>query len=92
MTPRHSHTVRVRIPGRDFDLHLTRTAAAPETYHIEVTDTRAERLPAPAPAPDGHPDAESAGGLLLVSALADTWGCTPRPRAPARPSQPSSRG
>ncbi|MFD5590723.1 ATP-binding protein [Streptomyces griseorubiginosus] len=71
------------VPGRDFHLRVTRTA--PDTYCIEVTDTRTERLPAPAPAPSSaHPDAESGRGLLLVSALADTWGCTPRANAPGK--------
>ncbi|MFE5629114.1 ATP-binding protein [Streptomyces sp. NPDC056543] len=61
-----------RVPGRDFHLALTATA---DTLRIEVTDTRAGRLPAPRP-PDG---AESGRGLLIVEALAARWGVTPGP-------------
>ncbi|GAA2933678.1 hypothetical protein GCM10010446_18080 [Streptomyces enissocaesilis] len=45
---------------------------------IEVTDARAERrLPAPPPlAPPA--ESEAGRGLLLVEALADTWGVTGR--------------
>jgi anti-sigma regulatory factor (Ser/Thr protein kinase) len=70
---RHGH-----VPGRDFHLRL---AAAEGFLRVEVTDTRAERLPVPgAPYPDG----ESGRGLLLVDALADDWGVTPRPAAPGK--------
>ncbi|MFJ7771835.1 ATP-binding protein [Streptomyces sp. NPDC097107] len=59
-----------RVPGRDFRLTLYVVGA---TLRIEVTDTRAERLPdVRTPAPD----AESGRGLLLVEALADRWGVT----------------
>ncbi|MEV5438674.1 ATP-binding protein [Streptomyces sp. NPDC052682] len=57
-----------RVPGRDFRILLYVVAG---TLRIEVTDTRADRLPtAQLPAPD----AESGRGLLLVDALADRWG------------------
>ncbi len=57
-----------RVPGRDFRLSLY---VIGDTLRIEVTDTRAERLPSPrTPAPD----AESGRGLLLVEALAHRWG------------------
>jgi anti-sigma regulatory factor (Ser/Thr protein kinase) len=70
---RHGH-----VPGRDFHLRLTETGGA---FRVEVTDTRSERLPAPGtPSPDG----ESGRGLLLVAALADDWGVTPRPMAPGK--------
>lgn len=70
---RHGH-----VPGRDFQLRLAGTG---RLLRVEVTDTRAERLPVPA-APD--PDGESGRGLLLVDALADDWGVTPRPAAPGK--------
>ncbi|MET7617394.1 ATP-binding protein [Streptomyces sp. NPDC005408] len=72
---RHGH-----VPGRDFHLRL---AAAPAALEIDVTDTRGERRPRPAPRPPG-PDDESGRGLLLVDALADRWGITPRSAAPGK--------
>ncbi|MGN9789487.1 ATP-binding protein [Streptomyces sp. OZ13] len=58
-----------RVPGRDFELRLTRT---PGALRIEVSDTRGERRPprhVTAP-----PDlADSGRGLVLVAALADRW-------------------
>ncbi|MEB8344067.1 ATP-binding protein [Streptomyces endophyticus] len=63
-----------RLPGRDFRLVLH---VAGDTLRIEVTDTRADRLPQVA-APGG----ESGRGLLLVGALARRWGVRegPAPR------------
>lgn len=58
-----------RVPGRDFELRLTRT---PPTLRIEVSDTRGERRP-PSRAAVPPPLAESGRGLLLVEALADRW-------------------
>jgi anti-sigma regulatory factor (Ser/Thr protein kinase) len=52
-----------RTPGRDFRLLLYVVA---DTLRIEVTDTRADRLPT----------ARLGLGLLLVDALADRWGVT----------------
>ncbi|MFJ7291726.1 ATP-binding protein [Streptomyces collinus] len=52
-----------RTPGRDFRLLLYAVA---DTLRIEVTDTRADRLPTAGPGL----------GLLLVDALADRWGVT----------------
>ncbi|MFJ4720800.1 ATP-binding protein [Streptomyces luteogriseus] len=52
-----------RTPGRDFRLLLYVVA---DTLRIEVTDTRADRLPTARPGL----------GLLLVDALADRWGVT----------------
>ncbi|MEU6510660.1 ATP-binding protein [Streptomyces sp. NPDC046942] len=62
---RHGH-----VPGRDFHLQLT---ASCTTLRLEVSDTRTERLPALR-----IPQGESGRGLLLVEALADKWGVTPR--------------
>lgn len=59
-----------RVSGRDFRLSLTFSDS--ETVRIEVTDTRADRLPR-TPEPR-EPEAESGRGLLLVEALADRWG------------------
>jgi anti-sigma regulatory factor (Ser/Thr protein kinase) len=63
-----------RVPGRDFQLALS---AAGTRLRIEVTDARAERLPA-VPRPGDGPD-ESGRGLLLVGALAARWGVTSGP-------------
>ncbi|MFF5843351.1 ATP-binding protein [Streptomyces massasporeus] len=52
-----------RTPGRDFRLLLYVVA---DTLRIEVTDTRADRLPT----------ARLGLGLLLVDELADRWGVT----------------
>ncbi|MEU2301239.1 ATP-binding protein [Streptomyces antibioticus] len=72
---RHGH-----VPGRDFHVQLTLTE---DTFRIEVTDTRAEKQPpSTPPAPDSA--SESGRGLLLVAALADDWGVTPRPTAPGK--------
>ncbi|MFF0793033.1 ATP-binding protein [Streptomyces spiralis] len=68
---RHGH-----VAGRDFHVLLT-AAPATGTVRIEVTDTRAERLPrltASAPVDDR----DDGRGLLLVEALATRWGWTPR--------------
>ncbi|MFE3070826.1 ATP-binding protein [Streptomyces sp. NPDC059247] len=78
---RHGH-----VPGRDFHLLLRVTAGPRPVVRIEVSDTRAERIPPrpetpPAPAPGL---AEGGRGLLLVDALADRWGWYPRGRAPGK--------
>lgn len=65
---RHGH-----VPGRDFHLRLALTAES-GTARVEVTDTRAERVP---PRPDALrlPEVEDSGGrgLLLVGGLAARW-------------------
>ncbi|RSS54878.1 ATP-binding protein [Streptomyces sp. WAC01280] len=64
-----------RVPGRDFRVELF---AAADTLRIEVTDTRGDRLPVV-----GEPGgAESGRGLLIVGALARSWGVRrgPEPR------------
>ncbi|MFD3825466.1 ATP-binding protein [Streptomyces sp. QTS137] len=57
-----------RLPGRSFRLTLYVVGS---TLRIEVTDTRADRLPARQEPAAGD---ESGRGLLLVEALADRWG------------------
>lgn len=64
-----------RVPGRDFRLVLD--AGSPGVLRIEVTDARAERLPA-VPRDKGE-DAETGRGLMLVTALALRWGVTSGP-------------
>lgn len=63
-----------RVQGRDARLALTLT---PTTLRIEVTDARGGRLPVRTP--DADTDGESGRGLLLVTTLADAWGCDPPP-------------
>ncbi|MEU5821831.1 ATP-binding protein [Streptomyces sp. NPDC047803] len=63
-----------RVPGRDFRLSLT--VSDTSRLRIELTDTRADRLPVP---DTPGPYAESGRGLLIVEALADRWGVTEGP-------------
>ncbi|MFJ2258642.1 ATP-binding protein [Streptomyces sp. NPDC087844] len=72
---RHGH-----VPGRDFHLRL---ALAEGIVRIEVTDTLAEKQP-PADPPATDSLSESGRGLLLVTALADNWGVSPRRAAPGK--------
>ncbi|GAA2761471.1 hypothetical protein GCM10010103_05120 [Streptomyces paradoxus] len=72
---RHGH-----VPGRDFHVRLA-AEADDRRLRLEVSDTRAERLPA-ATAPT-DPEGES-GRLLLVAALADDWGVTDRRGGPGK--------
>ncbi|MGV9964713.1 ATP-binding protein [Streptomyces olivaceus] len=65
-----------RVHGRNARLVLTLTSA---TLRIEVTDARGERLPAPPQDAEASDDGESGRGLLLVTSLADAWGCEPYP-------------
>ena len=67
---RHGH-----VTGRDFHVLLTADPAT-GTVRIEVSDTRSERLPR-VPAATAQ-DGDGGRGLLLVEALADRWGCSPR--------------
>ncbi|MBA2811712.1 ATP-binding protein [Streptomyces sp. KM273126] len=81
---RHGH-----VSGRDFHLRLTlRRATGTATARVDVTDTRAERLP-PHPAVTregtGIEELEETGrGLLLVSHLATRWDRHPRPDGPGK--------
>jgi len=61
-----------RVRGRDARLALTLT---PTTLRIEVTDARGDRLPVRPREADA--DGESGRGLLLITTLADAWGCEP---------------
>ncbi|MBT2392327.1 ATP-binding protein [Streptomyces sp. ISL-1] len=71
-----------RVPGRDF--RLTLSLGPDDVLRIEVTDARAERLPEPAsPEASRDPSAENGRGLLIVAALADSWGVDPCPEPPA---------
>ncbi|MGW0575271.1 ATP-binding protein [Streptomyces sp. NPDC002920] len=72
---RHGH-----VPGRDFEVRLT---GAGGVLRVEVSDTRAERVP-PLSLDEPPGDAESGRGLMLVAALADKWGATPRLHAPGK--------
>ncbi|MET9164657.1 ATP-binding protein [Streptomyces cellulosae] len=82
------------VTGRDFRVHLLALStpdAAALTIRVEVTDTRGYRLPEPPATPAAHagePTADSTRtggrGLFLVEALADRWGCVPRPDGPGK--------
>lgn len=66
-----------RVPGRDFEVRLTRTATA---LRVEVADTRSEERPPAEGAPAAPPpDSETGRGLLLVAGLAARWGVAERP-------------
>ncbi|MFD5611998.1 ATP-binding protein [Kitasatospora sp. NPDC127060] len=69
-----------RVPGRDFAVRL---AEHPDVLRVEVSDTRTERTP-PAAIPTPADNVESGRGLLLVAALADDWGTSPRQAAPGK--------
>ncbi|MFE1950641.1 ATP-binding protein [Streptomyces sp. NPDC059524] len=60
-----------RLPARDFVLRVYVTEVV---LRIEVTDTRADRLPRLHAA-----EGESGRGLVLVEALAERWGVTQGP-------------
>jgi anti-sigma regulatory factor (Ser/Thr protein kinase) len=63
------------VPGRDFEVRMTASPST-RTVRIEVTDTRGEGVPLLSVGPS--PRGEGGRGLLLVAALADRWGCSPR--------------
>lgn len=75
---RHGH-----VPGRDFRLRVHVTADG-RTVRVEVTDTRAERLPHRPSVPDTAGAEETGRGLLLVSRLAARWDWHPRPDGPGK--------
>lgn len=82
------------VPGRDFALRLTVSAAAGTLrFRVEVSDTRGERLPSVDPATSatsaGAADScgvltENGRGLLIVGCLAARWGVVPRPGGPGK--------
>jgi anti-sigma regulatory factor (Ser/Thr protein kinase) len=75
---RHGH-----VSGRDFHLRVHAPAGG-HTVRVEVTDTRADRLPRH-PGAQETPDAGETGrGLLLVSRLAARWDWHPRPDGPGK--------
>ncbi|MFC9385243.1 ATP-binding protein [Streptomyces venezuelae] len=75
---RHGH-----VPGRDFRLALR---VDDGLARVEVSDTRAERVPPrPGQLPGPGPEPADGGrGLLLVEGLAERWGWCPRPGAPGK--------
>ncbi|MEH0422827.1 ATP-binding protein [Streptomyces sp. B21-083] len=70
-----------RVPGRDFEVRLF--AGEGTTFRVEVSDTRAERVPELS-LNEAPSEAESGRGLMLVAALADEWGTAPRHGAPGK--------
>lgn len=67
------------FPGRDAELRFRREDCG--RVRIEVSDARGERLPEARDAGSGE---DGGRGLLLVAALAEEWGTTPRPGAPGK--------
>ncbi|RRR80032.1 ATP-binding protein [Streptomyces sp. RP5T] len=67
-----------RVPGRDALLRLVREDGL---LRIEVSDTRGERAPVVRVAGD---DEDAGRGLLIVGAIAETWGVTARADAPGK--------
>ncbi|MFB7330091.1 ATP-binding protein [Streptomyces adustus] len=75
------------VPGRDFRVHLlvlSAPAARSLTVRVEVADTRGDELPASAVDAAVGSVRTGGRGLLLVGALADRWGCEPRPDGPGK--------
>ncbi|MCX4904829.1 ATP-binding protein [Streptomyces sp. NBC_00878] len=73
------------VAGRDFHVRLTETGDGPRprVLRVEVTDTRAERVPLlSSHEPPG--DEESGRGLLIVARLAARWAVAPRVGAPGK--------
>jgi len=69
-----------RVPGRDFEVRLVATAGL---VRLEVSDSRAERVPLLSlREPPG--DTESGRGLMIVAAVADRWGAVPRSKGPGK--------
>ncbi|WP_030323567.1 ATP-binding protein [Streptomyces sp. NRRL B-3229] len=67
-----------RVPGRDFELRLSLVTGS---VRIEVTDTRAEPLPA---VRSSDPLGDGGRGLVLVEALADRWEVLDREPPPGK--------
>lgn len=75
---RHGH-----VSGRDFHLRV-HAGGDGRTVRVEVTDTRAERLPRLLAVPDLAGAEEAGRGLLLVSRLAARWDWHPRADGPGK--------
>lgn len=75
---RHGH-----VAGRDFHVRLTETPGSPHVLRVEVTDTRAERVPL-LPSREPTADEESGRGLLIVARLASRWAVAPRRDGPGK--------
>ncbi|MHB9862265.1 ATP-binding protein [Streptomyces sp. YIM S03343] len=71
------------VPGRDFRVRLC-VEPRSGTVRVEVTDTRAERLPRRSGTPEVVGTEDSGRGLLLVSGLATRWDWRPRPDGPGK--------
>ncbi|MGW5098925.1 ATP-binding protein [Streptomyces nodosus] len=74
------------VPGRDFHFRLH---AEPDggVVRVEVTDTRAERLPRRPDAPEGTAadgEEEAGRGLVLVAHFATRWAWHPRAEGPGK--------
>lgn len=67
-----------RVPGRDTLLKLVRLDGQ---VRVEVSDTRDEARRILRAAGEGE---ETGRGLLIVGALAERWGVTPRTGAPSK--------
>ncbi|MFD3530035.1 ATP-binding protein [Streptomyces sp. NPDC058664] len=78
---RHGH-----VPGRDFRLLLRVTDGPRPVARVEVSDTRAERVPPrPGRITGLRPELAHGGrGSLLAASLADRWGWCPRLGAPGK--------
>ncbi|MGW4780705.1 ATP-binding protein [Streptomyces filamentosus] len=76
---RHGH-----VPGRDFHLSLRVTQAPRPVARVEVSDTRAERVPLRTGRSPVAEHADGGRGLLLVGGIAERWGWFPRPGAPGK--------
>ncbi|MBZ6114583.1 MULTISPECIES: ATP-binding protein [Streptomyces] len=68
-----------RVQGRDFRLSLTHDLAAAGVLRIAVTDARGDVPPSPVTDSFTPLHNESGRGLLIVAALADSWGTEPYP-------------
>ncbi|WP_225830753.1 ATP-binding protein [Streptomyces sp. NK08204] len=72
-----------RVAGRDFHFRL-HVVPGSGTVRVEVTDTRAERLPRRPADPAATGTEETGWGLLLVSHLAARWDWNLRPDGPGK--------
>ncbi|MFD3620823.1 ATP-binding protein [Streptomyces sp. NPDC058676] len=75
---RHGH-----VPGRDFHL-CVHASADGRTVRVEVSDTRADRIPRRSAAADIASGEGAGRGLLLVSRLAARWDWHPRSDGPGK--------